>query len=108
MHSARSWAALSVASVIILCSFGVASAAPVEPSPGPAQPSGTPPGIVVPAMMEAPPSEAQMTYARFTEGATAQPGLFTIWRKQGQIYLELSPAQLDHPYLLAPILSSGL
>lgn len=49
-----------------------------------------------------------MSYARFTDGATPQPGLFTVWRKQAKVYLEISPAQLDHTYLLVPILASGL
>lgn len=48
-----------------------------------------------------------MSYDKFVDGASPQPGLFTVWRKQGQVYLELSPAQLDHPYLLVPILASG-
>ncbi len=52
--------------------------------------------------------EAQMTYSRFVEGATSQTGLFTIWRKQGKVYFEISPDQLDHPYLMVPILASGL
>ena len=49
-----------------------------------------------------------MTYAKFTDGATAQTGLFTVWRKQAKVYLEISPSQLDHTYLLVPILANGL
>lgn len=49
-----------------------------------------------------------MPYERFIEGSTAQPGLFTVWRHQGQVYLELTKDQLDKQYLLVPILSSGL
>lgn len=49
-----------------------------------------------------------MAYDRFIDGSTAQPGLFTVWKHQGQVYLELSKDQLDKPYLLVPILSSGL
>lgn len=49
-----------------------------------------------------------MPYARFTEGATAQSGLFTVWRKQGKVYFEIGSEQLDHQYLLVPILASGL
>jgi len=54
------------------------------------------------------PHENMMPYSRFADGAESQTGLFTIWRKQGRVYFEISPAQLDHPYLLAPILASGL
>lgn len=49
-----------------------------------------------------------MTYGRFTDGATSQPGLFTVWRKQAKVYLEIAPSQLDHTYLLVPILANGL
>ena len=49
-----------------------------------------------------------MPFERFIEGATPQIGLFTVWRKQGQVYLEIAPEQLDKQYLLVPILSSGL
>ena len=49
-----------------------------------------------------------MPYDRFTEGSVAQPGLFTVWRHQGQVYFELTKDQFDKPYLLVPILSSGL
>jgi hypothetical protein len=52
--------------------------------------------------------ESLMTYARFIDGATSQSGLFTVWRKQGKVYLEVAPGQLDHAYLLVPILTSGL
>ena len=52
--------------------------------------------------------DALMSYARFTDGATSQTGLFTVWRKQTKVYLEVSPSQLDHTYLLVPILANGL
>lgn len=83
---------------------------PPAPNPRPsAMPSpGGPQAIVVPVTPGQPPSEGQMPYEKFTEGATSQPGLFTVWRKQGQVYFELSPQQLDRPYLLVPILTSGL
>jgi len=49
-----------------------------------------------------------MSFDRFSDGATPQPGLFTVWRKHGRVYLELAPAQLDHTFMVAPILASGL
>ncbi len=52
--------------------------------------------------------DALMSYAKFTDGATAQTGLFTVWRKQSKVYLEIAPSQLDHAYLLVPILANGL
>ncbi|HEV2037552.1 MAG TPA: zinc-dependent metalloprotease, partial [Candidatus Eremiobacteraceae bacterium] len=52
--------------------------------------------------------ETLMSYAKFVDGAIAQNGLFTVWRKQSRVYLEVSPDQLDRSYLLVPILASGL
>ncbi|HEV2878726.1 MAG TPA: zinc-dependent metalloprotease [Candidatus Eremiobacteraceae bacterium] len=49
-----------------------------------------------------------MSYSKFIDGATSQNGLFTVWRKQTKVYLEITPAQLDHPFLLVPILANGL
>jgi len=47
-------------------------------------------------------------YSKFTSGATSQTGLFTIWRKKDKVYLELAPDQLDKPYLLVPVMTSGI
>lgn len=44
----------------------------------------------------APPSS---TYSTFTNGATAAPGLFTVWHKNGKVYLELAKSQLDHDFM---------
>jgi len=52
--------------------------------------------------------DSLMSYARFIDGATSQTGLFTVWRKQAKVYLEISPDQLDHQFLLVPILANGL
>lgn len=49
-----------------------------------------------------------MPYDKFKDGATAQPGLFTVWRKQGKVYFEIGSSQLDHSYLMASIAASGL
>ena len=47
-------------------------------------------------------------YDTFTKGAESQPGLFTIWRKDGKVYLELSAAQLDHDFVQTIVPASGL
>ena len=38
-------------------------------------------------------------YAKFTDGATAQHGLFTIWRKDGNVAIELKPDQFDTDFV---------
>lgn len=89
---------------------GTTHAAPIPAStaaPAPA-PSGRAATAAPPTPAPFPTGDEQMPYDRFTEGATSQIGLFTVWRKQGQLYLELAPDQLDKPYLLAPSLAGGL
>src|SRR4029077_13431451 len=90
----------------------------MQPAPSPApsasvlpSASATPTATVsvsaIPATPAAP-DEGQMPYARFSDGATPLPGLFTVWVKHGRVFLELEPQQLDHTYMIAPILASGL
>jgi hypothetical protein len=47
-------------------------------------------------------------YDTFIKGATAQHGLFTIWHKDGKVYLELGASQLDHDYVQTIVPGSGL
>src|SRR5215469_9894672 len=90
--------------------IGTTSAQPIPAStavPAPVA-SGKATPVASPTPAPFPTGDEQMPYDRFTEGATSQIGLFTVWRKQGQLYLELSADPLDKPYLLAPELASGL
>jgi hypothetical protein len=103
----------------MICGGAAALAsAPPSPSPSPvpsptatASPghaNGTVQTTIVPIIPAPGSDEAQMPYDRFTTGASPQPGLFKVWRKAGQVFFELSSDQFDKPYLLVPILSSGL
>ena len=47
-------------------------------------------------------------YEKFKEGAQAQTGLFTVWHKNGRVWFEIAPTQLDTPYLLVPTLVNGV
>lgn len=53
-------------------------------------------------------ASAPASYASFIAGASAQRGLFTIWHKDGGLYLELSKDQLDRDYLETITTGSGL
>lgn len=55
----------------------------------------------------APAGKAQ-TYAQFAAGATVQRGIFTILRKQGEVYIDLSPQQLDTDYLETIVPGNGM
>ncbi len=47
-------------------------------------------------------------YAKFIAGAEKQPGLFTVYRKAGEVYLELHKNQLDTDYLEEIVPANGL
>jgi len=48
------------------------------------------------------------TYAKYTSGATGQHGLFTIWRKNGDIGIELQANQLGVDYIETGIPINGV
>jgi hypothetical protein len=57
----------------------------------------------VDADSQGPPSD----YLSFTQSAQAQHGLFTVWRKDNKVYLELTPAQFDHDYVETIVPGNG-
>jgi hypothetical protein len=55
-----------------------------------------------------PAAAAPADYATFTKGLTPQRGLFTIWRKSGKVYLELSKDQLDTDFIQTGVPANGI
>ena len=53
-------------------------------------------------------ADSPQPYATFVQGATPQHGLFTIWHKDGKVYLELSADQLDRDYVQTVVPGTGL
>jgi len=105
------------AASLTLCDVPLASDALPTPRPTASAPSApsasatSSPGATAassPTPVPTPADEGQMSFDRFSDGASPQPGLFTVWRKRGRVYLELAPTQIDRTYLIAPILASGL
>lgn len=47
-------------------------------------------------------------YAAWTKDAQKQAGLFTVWRKDGRVYLELGGDQLDKDFLETAVNANGL
>jgi hypothetical protein len=47
-------------------------------------------------------------YAKWIVGATSQPGLFTLWRKSGKVYIEMSTAQLGKEFVQSATPANGL
>ena len=53
-------------------------------------------------------ADAPAPYDTFVKGATAQRGLFTLWHKDGKLYIELSADQLGKDFVQTIVPSSGL
>ncbi len=53
-------------------------------------------------------ADGPLPYDAFVKGAQAQRGLFTVWRKDGKVYLELAAAQLDHDFVQTIVPATGL
>jgi hypothetical protein len=91
-----------------------------SPAPNPASspaPSGSalpvitvpltfPPGALLPGL--GPGVAAPQQYAAFVKTAERQSGLIDILKKDDEIYFDLGADQLDHPYIVAPVLASGV
>lgn len=75
-----------------------AAAAPAEdPKPeGPARPAA------------APVEESPKPFADVIKDAQVLPGLFTLYRKEEKVYMEVLPGQLDRVFLHMSTLESGL
>ena len=53
-------------------------------------------------------ADAPIAYDTFVKGATPQRGLFTIWHKDGKLYLELAANQLDREFVQTIVPASGV
>jgi hypothetical protein len=83
---------------------GTAFAAQTAQGSTPAQ---TPGAAKAPSAASAGPGSL-MPYAKFTEGATAQHGLFTIWRKDGNVAIELKPDQFNTDFVELGVPINGI
>jgi len=88
---------LSAGSAFLL-SAAVAGAQQGAPGTGARAASGPPAG-----------GSSLMPYAKFTEGASSQTGLFTIWRsKDGNVAMELRPDQFDTDFVELGVPTNGI
>ncbi|HXW52289.1 MAG TPA: DUF5117 domain-containing protein, partial [Candidatus Acidoferrales bacterium] len=54
------------------------------------------------------PDSGPVAYSTFVQGAQVQNGLFNVIRKDGKVFLELAPTQLDTDYIMTAELANGL
>jgi len=84
-----------------------ASAADPSPVPSAAPAPSTAAAAAAPGAPAARPT-AEAAYETFIKDAEKQAGLFTVWRKEGKVYLELSAEQFDKEYLMHATTANGL
>jgi uncharacterized protein DUF4953/uncharacterized protein DUF5117 len=60
------------------------------------------------ASAEPSPANAPGAYQKFIVGLASQPGLFTLWRKDGKVYMELAKNQLDTDFIETSTPATGM
>ncbi len=64
--------------------------------------------ILAPCVARADDSAAPAPYATFVTGAQVQNGLFNIIRKDGKVYIEIAPSQLDQDFIASAEQVNGI
>ena len=93
-------------------------------TPGPVVPAATPPAVTAaaaptgaasaprppgaPPIASAAPPGPLKPFAEVIKGAERSDGLFTVWRKDDKVWLELQPADFDQPFFLSPKIKTGI
>jgi hypothetical protein len=101
-------------------SAALAQTPPASPAPGPVPSPAASPGSMRPSM----PSGLSLPqlmqnalgggggspqpYATFIKGAERKSGLIDILGKDDEYYLDVTADQFDHPFIVAPVLASGV
>ncbi|GAC1499240.1 MAG: zinc-dependent metalloprotease [Vulcanimicrobiaceae bacterium] len=102
-----------------LSASGPASPAPepASPTPGPTSsttpvPAGPTPtassALPSPATSPAGASPTPQAYATFVKKAERQSGLIDLLKKDDDVYFDLGADQLDRPFIVSPVLASGV
>jgi hypothetical protein len=83
---------------------GALASAPAPTVAAPARVSSARPAV---QPVPAPPSNLP-TFAAITKDARRIPGMFPMWQKEGQVWLELRPEDFNKPLFFSPKISQGL
>jgi len=96
------------------CAFSASAQPTPTPSPAPsplASPSASAAplraGTASPAATESPVPKP-VAYDAFVKNAKRQSGLIDVLQKDDDVFLDLSAAQLGHPYIVAPVIAGGV
>ena len=93
--------------VLAILAFGVNARAAEAPAPAPASPGPSPVARTA-AATDVASSLTPLAYAAFIKKADRQSGLIDLLKKDDDVYLDLGANELDHPFIVAPVLASGV
>lgn len=93
--------------VLAILAFGVNARAAEAPAPAPASPGPSPVARTA-AATDVASSLTPLAYATFVKKAERQSGLIDLLKKDDDVYLDLGANELDHPFIVAPVLASGV
>jgi len=93
--------------VLAILAFGVNARAAEAPAPAPASPGPSPVARAA-AATDVASSLTPLAYATFVKKAERQSGLIDLLKKDDDVYLDLGANELDHPFIVAPVLASGV
>jgi len=86
-----------------------AAAAARPPAAEPANAATAPANAAAAPRPATPPAAGQpRPFAEVIKDARRTEGFFTVWQKDEKLWLELRPDQLDRPFFLSTVLSTGL
>src|SRR6185503_5131938 len=98
----------SLFATILVCALAVsAQPQPQQPSPAAAQPA-TSPAAQTAAKPAAPEPPKEKAFADIVKDAQVIKGLFTLYRTDEKVYLEILPDQLEKIYLVSLTVDSGI
>lgn len=93
--------------MLAILAFGVNARAAEAPAPAPASPGPSPVARTA-AATDVTSSLTPLAYAAFIKKAERQSGLIDLLKKDDDVYLDLGANELDHPFIVAPVLASGV
>jgi hypothetical protein len=101
---------MTLALVATFCSAAAAQVPSPAPATtaAPAAPAGATGFPSIPGLSSLLNSPAPQAYNAFVRTAERQSGLIDILHKDDEVYLDLTAEQLDHPFIIAPVLASGV
>ena len=78
-----------------------------DSAPG-ARPPGNTTAVAAAAAAAAQAAQFSKPFADVIKDAQESRGLFTLWRKDDKLWIELDPAQFDHPFFFKSALNQGI